>query len=368
MQSYDDIIIIDQIDEEKPVICLTCEKCFTNKAALEIHEQSEDHKLLQSMQVELITPVDDDNDDKIVGVSESCPVCLKKFLKPFNLMRHMKIHENKREHKCNLCSRAFNDKSDLRRHERTHTGQKPFCCEVCEVQFTKKSDLTRHRKTHSNVWELKCKYCSKRFYRKDALIAHRKVHLKNNEEDEEIFKFTCSCGLGFNEIVPFESHVVKMSHKKLFTCEVCQNCYINADLLKKHERYHQERMYVCGDCDKAFAHSCDLVKHRRIHTGERPYLCPACGKTFIRSTHLKSHTRNIHENLKKKKNKSKKVPSICKDENVMVQIEKCNVRIKIEGEMEVVEAGIENDNNFLIENVVRIKQEDEDDDYEIIVC
>lgn len=363
------MIIEDQVDEQKPQLCLTCGKCFTNREALEIHEQS-DHDL-QSITVGLVAPVDDVDCKEKFG---SCPYCGKKFFSPFNLERHKRIHENKREHKCKLCSKAFNDKSDLRRHQLTHLGHKPFECEVCEGHFTKKSDLTRHRKTHSDVWELKCKYCSKRFYRKDALIAHRKVHLKNEEEDEQVFKYTCSCGLGFNELGPFETHVIKMSHKKLFTCEVCQNCYINSDLLKKHERYHQERMYICGDCDKAFAHSCDLVKHRRIHTGERPYLCPACGKTFIRSTHLKSHMKNMHENSKKKGQKVKaekeKVPSlgINNDENVMVQIEKCNVRIKIEEEMEVVDVEADVDDSFLIENVMNIKDEEDEEDFEIIVC
>lgn len=337
------------MEEEKPHVCLTCEKCFTNAEALEMHEESQDHKL--ELMIPSLSPV---------AKSElSCPYCAKEFPKIFNLQRHIKIHENKREHVCTICSKAFNDKSDLRRHERTHTGIKPFECEVCEISFTKKGDLTRHRKTHSDVWELKCKYCSKRFYRKDALIAHRKVHMKFDEIEEEIFKFTCSCGLGFNEQVPFENHLANMGHKKLFMCEVCQNCYINSDLLKKHERYHQERMYICGDCNKAFAHSCDLVKHRRIHTGERPYLCPVCGRTFIRSTHLKSHMKNMHE-----KKKPGKVPliGIHNDKNVMVQIETCNVRIKIEDEMEEAE-----DNTFLIEKIVKIKKE-EDEDYEIEVC
>lgn len=334
--------------------------------ALEIHEETEDHKL----QLRTDSPVDDKSLIVKRGAENSCPYCHKKFLKPFNLQRHLKIHENKREHRCKVCSKAFNDKSDLRRHERTHTGQKPFECEVCEVHFTKKSDLTRHRKTHSDVWELKCKFCSKRFYRKDALIAHRKVHLKNNEKEDETFKYTCSCGLRSNDIQSFESHVLKMGHKKLFTCEVCQNCYMNNDLFKKHQRYHQERMFVCGDCDKAFAHSCDLVKHRRIHTGERPYLCPVCGKTFIRSTHLKSHISNIHENLKKPKGKKgrKSVPlkGIDNDQMAMVKIEKCDVSIKIEAE--VVPATVDNTNCFLLEDVVRIKKEEEDNDCEIIVC
>lgn len=300
-------------------------------------------------------PVDD---------GDSCPFCKKKFLKPYNLQRHLKIHENKREHKCNLCSRAFNDKSDLRRHERTHTGQKPFECEVCEMSFTKKSDLTRHRKTHSDVWELKCKYCSKRFYRKDALIAHKKVHKKYSENEEEIFKYTCSCGLRSNDIDSLDKHVLEMGHKKLFTCEVCQNCFVDNDIFKKHQRYHQERMYICGDCGKAFAHSCDLVKHRRIHTGERPYLCPTCGKTFKRSTHLKSHVSNIHQYLKKPKERKKLEDN---GESVEAKVQECDVSIKIEAELEMVP--VENGTDyFLMENVVKIKKENEESDHEINVC
>lgn len=296
-------------------------------------------------------------------------------MKIFNLQRHKKIHENKREHRCKLCPKAFNDKSDLNRHERIHLGQTPFECELCGNQFTKKSDLTRHRKAHSDVWELKCKYCSKRFYRKDALIAHKKVHQLENDDELEDYKFTCSCGLGFNDHNRFEDHVNKMEHKKLFTCEECKNCYTTNDLLKKHERYHRERMFVCGDCDKAFAHSCDLVKHRRIHTGERPYLCSMCGKTFIRSTHLTSHIKNIHEKKIKglkieKEEEENGSPFGLEDENVMVEIEKCNLRIKIEGDIEVVE-NTDHDNNYLIdnENAVKIKVEkEEDEDYEVDVC
>uniref|UniRef100_T1GZ26 C2H2-type domain-containing protein n=1 Tax=Megaselia scalaris TaxID=36166 RepID=T1GZ26_MEGSC len=133
---------------------------------------------------------------------------------PQEVVSRTQIHENKREYKCKLCPKAFNDKSDLNRHERIHSGKTPFECEVCAVQFTKKFDLTRHRKSHSDIWELNCKFCPKRFYRKDALMAHIKVHKK----DVEMFKHNCSCGLGFNELDPFEKHIKTMDHKKLFTC------------------------------------------------------------------------------------------------------------------------------------------------------
>merc|ERR1712173_582984 len=53
-------------------------------------------------------------------VFENGEVCGKTFSKSYNLVVHMRMHEDVRPFGCSLCDQTFRQKAHLQRHETTH--------------------------------------------------------------------------------------------------------------------------------------------------------------------------------------------------------------------------------------------------------
>ena len=51
---------------------------------------------------------------------ENGEVCAKTFSKSYNLVVHMRMHEDVRPFCCGLCDQTFRQKAHLQRHETTH--------------------------------------------------------------------------------------------------------------------------------------------------------------------------------------------------------------------------------------------------------
>uniref|UniRef100_A0A914IBE9 C2H2-type domain-containing protein n=1 Tax=Globodera rostochiensis TaxID=31243 RepID=A0A914IBE9_GLORO len=110
---------------ERPFICQTCGKHFSQAANLAAHRR--------------------------VHTGEKpfcCSVCHRNFSQSSSLVTHKRTHTGERPYPCPHCEKAFTDSSTLTKHLRTHTGQKPYACALCLMQFSQSGNLHRHMKTH----------------------------------------------------------------------------------------------------------------------------------------------------------------------------------------------------------------------------
>lgn len=79
-------------------------------------------------------------------------------------------------------------------------------------------------------------------------------------------------------------------------CSVCHQSYMDAALLRQHERSHRlSRPVSCDICGKQFTQRGTMTRHRRSHLALKPFACDECGMRFTRQyrkmEHMRIHTR-----------------------------------------------------------------------------
>lgn len=87
-------------------------------------------------------------------------------------------------------------------------------------------------------------------------------------------------------------------NEKLFTCKYCGKAFNRPKKVEIHQRIHTgEKPFRCMTCGKLFAEAGNLKKHQKVHTGERPYSCTQCGKAFAWIRNLKTHQQKYHPDM-----------------------------------------------------------------------
>ncbi|RXG61161.1 Protein glass [Armadillidium vulgare] len=83
-----------------------------------------------------------------------CPTCQKRFTEKEDLHRHIRVHSGEKPFVCSTCSKSFTAKGVLHRHIRVHTGEKPFQCKICFKKFNQSSNLKLHSSEHDLISNL----------------------------------------------------------------------------------------------------------------------------------------------------------------------------------------------------------------------
>ncbi|CAL4165890.1 unnamed protein product, partial [Meganyctiphanes norvegica] len=100
---------------------------------------------VQSQDVEVILKEKNETNDKEeTGICEKpyqCNECDKAFTIKQHLWIHQRTHTGDKPYHCSQCDKAFSVKQNLVRHYRTHTGDKPFKCTHCVKSFSQNSHL-----------------------------------------------------------------------------------------------------------------------------------------------------------------------------------------------------------------------------------
>ena len=75
-----------------------------------------------------------------------CTNCPKRFKKPLDLVRHLRIHNSIKPFKCQMCHKAFRLKSTLIAHIHSHNGTRDFECSACHKKLASRASLVLHQK------------------------------------------------------------------------------------------------------------------------------------------------------------------------------------------------------------------------------
>uniref|UniRef100_A0A3Q4MM18 C2H2-type domain-containing protein n=1 Tax=Neolamprologus brichardi TaxID=32507 RepID=A0A3Q4MM18_NEOBR len=162
--------------EERPFICVTCEKGFKSSNCLTVHQRKHTGekpflcwqcgKCYRSAS-ELTVHMGTHSEER----PWACTQCDMTSLK-----RHELIHTGERPHQCTVCGKTFLTANELRLHNRYHTGERPYKCEVCGKAFIQSGYLKSHMRIHTGEKPFKCDICDKGFRLSYHMKKHRRTH------------------------------------------------------------------------------------------------------------------------------------------------------------------------------------------------
>lgn len=144
---------------QKPFPCNLCNKKYTNKKSLVIHQRTHTGEL-----------------------PYLCSLCGKRCPSKIALKSHLKCHDGNGggfPAKCDVCGRVFSRKHLMERHKlHKHTNaQTEFKCTECTKTFSHQRSLKRHyMSSHMGVKNHVCGLCGKGFFRKEYLNGHLLQH------------------------------------------------------------------------------------------------------------------------------------------------------------------------------------------------
>ena len=102
-----ELSVMEEVDMSQAVyICPWCDSVFRSE------NERKDH-LLTTHGIEVKEDVGVQAETRNTSKQKSCNICDKKFLKPSQLVRHMRVHTGERPFACLMCRKSFNQKNAL---------------------------------------------------------------------------------------------------------------------------------------------------------------------------------------------------------------------------------------------------------------
>ncbi|XP_061713738.1 zinc finger protein 454-like [Cydia pomonella] len=177
--------------ESLPHGCVSCERRFTCRSALDKHMA------------------------KHVGVPElpyECDICKRRFRFKNNVSKHIrKCHLNEKNYQCQICSKTFFDKQPFIGHVETHSKKRLYKCKDCGRGLKTRDTLKKHLLLHRND-KFPCQLCSKTFQTLEYLRVHMRIHTKEK-------RFECRfCGERFGRTDRRRRHE-SIAHQKQLKAE-----------------------------------------------------------------------------------------------------------------------------------------------------
>ena len=230
-----------------------------------------------------------------------CAICAYSCQPREHMVKHLRCHTGEKPHKCKVCDYASTQLSALYLHLRTkHPRFKPFQCTVCVKAFLTPSRLKRHLSTHARqqkqhtlVQGRQQKVASPRNDSPSSAVGLSHKRIRDRQ-------FKCDvCRKQFNEEVTLERHLlethigtyIRTEANQRYKCSLCKYSSNRKHLLDRHVRCHTgEKPQKCKVCDFASAYRSALYRHvKHKHPSFNPFKCTVCGDAFLTSTQWKRH-------------------------------------------------------------------------------
>lgn len=119
-----------------------------------------------------------------------CHVCNNKFKFQYNLVEHIKQHEENfkiQTYSCNICDKQYKHQSTLLQHQKRHFSlpSKLYTCKICnKISIQKiccKQPIKRHEE-NLKIQTLLCDICGKQCKSRSGLSQHKKIHFSSQEK------------------------------------------------------------------------------------------------------------------------------------------------------------------------------------------
>lgn len=142
---------------EKPFFCKICNKRFSTKWNLELHNWT--HQSRSNMPFK-------------------CATCKSAFFRETDYVAHLNSHKNFKPYTCNICGQKFIRKYNCLRHQEEHKKAKRFVCTAhgCQKSFHRSYYLKDHMKVHTGVRPHTCHICGKASSTKSNHNKHVRIH------------------------------------------------------------------------------------------------------------------------------------------------------------------------------------------------
>ena len=174
-----------------------------------------------------------------------------------------------------ICGLIFDNGNELQTHiESSHLNNNKHCgtldCRhvkyVCKwngcntkTPFAERSKLARHMYTHTKFMVGACRYCGKEYNNQNQLTDHERTHTKEKP-------FSCNkCSFKTTTKTALNTHMRIHTGEKPLRCDKCSYTCGDPSNMSKHRKTHEEPLYKCDLCEKAFCRSATLKRHLLSH-------------------------------------------------------------------------------------------------------